>query len=411
MHWAVECALLGIAALGLMVPTLFPPSTRVHHTQAPRENPCNIRALDARGFSASRLAAQLSTSAEPVLVRGFAPENFWPCESVDSCLEACGEMTVGVSTGGAIGSQNPERALEQARNGRLEMTVNEYTAAMRRSSLPTDSYVFASTKGSDLERRFSPLRTIFAQLLDNQQPELKSLRITAPELAERVSNVSMRFALGGLATGSSWHAHGPALLAVLDGRKSWFIRDNRTLPTWLEETWPATERQSTQAWLRAAMSVSPTSKDAWLQHIWHCSQSARELMFVPETLRHAIHNEDETLAISVQVDMLAKGSPLHAAAVHGSDEETRSLLEAGANVNVMAEHGTALHYAAFLGHEVIVRLLLEAGAKRGALDERGETALDVATTQGESVVVRLLTPSGRKAKRKQESRGSIKGEI
>ena len=57
----------------------------------------------------------------------------------------------------------------------------------------------------------------------------------------------MRVALGGLSTGSSWHVHGPALLAVVAGQKSWFIRNpRRTLPKWLAATWKATASQSTQ---------------------------------------------------------------------------------------------------------------------------------------------------------------------
>ena len=194
---------------------------------------------------------------------------------------------------------------------------------------------------------------------------------------------------------------GSALLAVVAGRKSWFIRDpSRTLPAWLENTWLDASAQSTAAWLQATAAASPTGKaDAWLKHIWYCTQLVGELMFVPESMRHAIHNEEETLAISVQSDMLVQGTPLHATAFHGHEGATRLLLEAGAMVNAKAANGgTPLHHAAFLGHGGVARLLLDAGADIDATDIRGRTPVEVA---GDVSMVRLLSlRAGRRTKSK-----------
>ena len=399
MRRAVEGTILAVGALLATVPNLFLPNAPSNARER-----CNVKVADARLLGGSELAALLASSPEPVLVRGFRPpgDDYWPCASVEQCFHGEGQtLLIGVSTGGAIGDQNPERALT-ADEG-LEMSVRDYTAALRNRSLPADAYVFYSTRGTALERRFAPLRTVFGQLLDAQQPELRRLRETSPDLAEAVSNVSMRFALGGLSTGSSWHSHGPALLSVLVGHKTWFIRDpSRKLPDWLEQTWPATAAQSTEAWLRAAMMASPTGRaDAWLQHIWMCTQSAEELMYVPETLRHAIHNEEETLAISVQVDMLVRGDLLHATATHGHVDATRLLLESGADVTAKAANGgTPLHHAAFFGHLGVAKLLIEAGAELGAKNDRGDTPLQVAS-QDNGEMIKLLSGARRKAKRRK----------
>jgi hypothetical protein len=412
MHWVADGALLvGALLLAAAVPGFFSPGGRLRDGAGARR--CNVKVVDGSLLGGSELAALLAASTEPVLVQGFVPPmegDFWPCASVEACFRgSSGDVLVGISTGGAIGAENPELALV----GRgQELSVRDYTTALRSRSLPEDAYVFFSADGMDIEKRFAPLRSVFGQLLDAQRPELRRLREESPDLAEAVSNVSMRFALGGVSSGSSWHSHGPALLSVLGGHKTWFIRDpSHTLPTWLEDTWPsAAVAQSTVQWLQAAMMASPTGRaDAWLQHIWMCTQSAGELMFVPEALRHAIHNEEETLAISVQVDVLVRGSLLHTTASHGHVAATRLLLEAGADVNSIRAFngGTPLHHAAFLGHLDVARTLVEAGAELGAKDNRGNTPVQVAS---DAEVIELLShgaPSRRKARgRKKAARGA-----
>ena len=117
--------------------------------------------------------------------------------------------------------------------------------------------------------------------------------------------------------------------------------------------------------------------------MWHCTQEAGELMYVPPSLPHAIYNHAETFAVGVQTDVMVMGSPLHVAAFHGLEVATELLLAGGASVNAKASNGgTPLHHAAFFGHEGVARLLLAAGAQTDATDKRGDTPRDVASSPG-----------------------------
>ncbi|RCN39206.1 ankyrin repeat protein [Ancylostoma caninum] len=53
-------------------------------------------------------------------------------------------------------------------------------------------------------------------------------------------------------------------------------------------------------------------------------------------------------------------------------------------------HSTALHVAAKKGYDAIVRLLLEEGATIDRLDERSQTALDLAVSGGHRDVAQVL---------------------
>jgi ankyrin repeat protein len=56
--------------------------------------------------------------------------------------------------------------------------------------------------------------------------------------------------------------------------------------------------------------------------------------------------------------------------------------------------GTALHWAALKGHQAVVALLIAEGADLKALNNDGETALQVAQRAGRTEVVALLRPAG-----------------
>ena len=69
-------------------------------------------------------------------------------------------------------------------------------------------------------------------------------------------------------------------------------------------------------------------------------------------------------------------TPLISAAVFGKTEIARTLIEAGADVNLKNNEGsTALHSAAFLCRLEIVEMLLENGADKELLNNYGSTAL------------------------------------
>jgi hypothetical protein len=255
-------------------------------------------------------------------------------------------MVLGVSTGAAIGDRNPEVAMESAwsddqsnefgvsprvctrKNGdlqcsggkrRLEMPMHKYLEAMREGRLPADTYSFVKVEGTQIAADFgTPMRELFVSVLANQDPELARLTESLPELADLVANVSTRLAFGGPSTGSSWHGHGAAMLGVVAGKKSWFVRDPaRSLPSWLDDTLRGAEPgQSTREWLdivagargqkgqgggakqdrRDKRGADPRLYASLKEHMWHCTQSAGQIMFVPAGLKHAILNEAETLA-------------------------------------------------------------------------------------------------------------------
>lgn len=183
---AAECTLVSVVLIMVLAPILFPPPTQ----QAPGNaaaRPCNIRSLDARSLRDDELASRLASSAEPLLVRGFAAR--WPCASIDGCVQRYGDMAVAFSDGATIGKLNPERALDAAAaatNGPL--TVHEFTAAMRNRSIPAHAYVFYGVHGTALASDFVRLKALFGRLQGAQQPELARLAMTAPDLAEIVAN-------------------------------------------------------------------------------------------------------------------------------------------------------------------------------------------------------------------------------
>lgn len=155
------------------------------------------------------------------------------------------------------------------------------------------------------------------------------------------------------------------------------------------------------------------SASAWRGEMWYCTQSAGELLYVPETLRHAVLNEEETFGVTVQVDVQVKGgTPLHHTALHGLEEATRLLLDTGAAVSATAANGgTPLHHAAFHGHAGVVAVLLAAGAMVDAKDMRGATPLEVASDAGTRRLLVEAAARGRKGTRKPRARRARKDEV
>lgn len=75
--------------------------------------------------------------------------------------------------------------------------------------------------------------------------------------------------------------------------------------------------------------------------------------------------------------------PLYSAASGGRYEETRRMLERGANPSMRTRYGwTALHWAAANGHLNVVELLLSYNADVNAVSDTGKRPLDMAKTDG-----------------------------
>lgn len=88
---------------------------------------------------------------------------------------------------------------------------------------------------------------------------------------------------------------------------------------------------------------------------------------------------------------------LHWAAFHGSDEATRVLIDAAADVESQTEYGiTALSIACETGKPKVVRALLEAGADPNQTIAGGETPLMTAARTGIVDCVDLLLEAGAK---------------
>jgi NAD(P)-dependent dehydrogenase (short-subunit alcohol dehydrogenase family) len=114
---------------------------------------------------------------------------------------------------------------------------------------------------------------------------------------------------------------------------------------------------------------------------------------VPDLHMAALEDDLESLRQGItagaDVDEPEPGTgstPLITAAMFGSTEVARALIEAGADVDAQnADGSTALITAAFMGRTDIVEALLEAGADRDIRNNAGSTALEAVTVPFESV--------------------------
>jgi len=102
-------------------------------------------------------------------------------------------------------------------------------------------------------------------------------------------------------------------------------------------------------------------------------------------LRHLLaHNPPLALnAFPLKRHALAgKGTALHAAAFRGCNRNARLLIEAGADVNVIAgKHGSVLQIAALKCNPLLVELLLDSGAKIDGVYGKYGSALVVAVAR------------------------------
>ncbi|CAM8987042.1 unnamed protein product [Rhodiola kirilowii] len=85
-------------------------------------------------------------------------------------------------------------------------------------------------------------------------------------------------------------------------------------------------------------------------------------------------------------------TPLISAVAAGSLACVELLIEAGANVNVIAGGATPLHIAADSGNLEIINCLVKAGADPNIADEEGEMPIHVAAGRANRAVVQVLLP-------------------
>jgi ankyrin repeat protein len=102
------------------------------------------------------------------------------------------------------------------------------------------------------------------------------------------------------------------------------------------------------------------------------------------------------LLLAKGVDVNAKSAtnstPLHDAALGGSVEVTRLLLDKGAEIEARESESdsTPLHVAAGWGRMEVVRLLIERGARKDVKNKAGKTPAEVAVEAGYSEVAKAI---------------------
>lgn len=89
-------------------------------------------------------------------------------------------------------------------------------------------------------------------------------------------------------------------------------------------------------------------------------------------------------------------TPLMRAAGEGSLGAVKSLLTAGADLNMQSAYdgGCALHHAACFGHDKIMDALLSSGVDKDALSHNGETPLMPAARSGHLVPAEIILAAG-----------------
>lgn len=97
-------------------------------------------------------------------------------------------------------------------------------------------------------------------------------------------------------------------------------------------------------------------------------------------------------------------TPLYAAAGAGHIQVAQALLDAGAQVDIVADEGwRPIHHAALNGENKMVALLAERGADINRAEEmRGQTPLHIASERGDKEMVRLLLTLGADARIKDQ---------
>ncbi|XP_044499913.1 ankyrin-1-like [Mangifera indica] len=85
-------------------------------------------------------------------------------------------------------------------------------------------------------------------------------------------------------------------------------------------------------------------------------------------------------------------TPLLSAVAAGSLACLDLLIQAGANVNIVAGGATPLHIAADIGSTEIIESLLKAGADANVVDEDGQKPIQVAAARGNREAVEVLFP-------------------
>jgi len=243
---------------------------------------------------------------------------------------------------------------EQLTNGEsreaYRTSLAEFSRGLQSGAISAEDYVFNSVGN----RSMAPeLGDLFARANCLLQHEYCSL-------APRAARGNLNLIYGGHGSANGWHSHGPALNGLLAGAKLWAI-------------------------------VHPD-----LGTRWDCWQTPGDLIWVPDGLPHAIHENRGVEVVALATQMIRPGMPpLAHAAFSGLAAEVQALLDAGAPVDTADAHGSRpLHAAAFKGHRDVAATLLKAGAVPARIDARESPPLHLATLHGHLSVAKQLLRAG-----------------
>lgn len=356
----------------------------------PAPGACNMQRVDALKLTPSELAAVLLKSESPVVVEGAMEGWLRDVESnYRGLLAEHARLPLNVITAG--GRVRGEATTEQP------IVLGDLWPAMRNGSLPGDSYVFyelggvkTDGVGGDGFELAGVDVSDEARALARAVPQLRSWMgsVVRAQVAETPSaNARLLLSAGSWGNGRPFHAHGPAMLAMLSGVKRWFIKRPNATFAW----------QTFELTRDSALKDSDDLPDGWADQIWQCSQRVGEMLWVPDLMHHATLNYGtDTTGLTLVMDDLTPLTALHEAAQSGSADDVRTLLASNSfNVDVKAGGGaTPLHYAAGLGHCDAAEALLAGGAALHARASSGHTPLHLAVAAGREQAVELLLKHG-----------------
>ena len=387
-----------------------PPGTEtaVVHERCPRAcdrcgvlapDACNMARIDASNLSADELAAALLQSTSPVVIGNALSE--WVDGSYAALLGEHAQVPINVIEEG--GRVRGEAKIERA------VTFGDYMPSMRNGSLPGSAYVFFELGGVRVEahegeQEFGGFALAGADVspaarrLVHAVPGGGSGRVALLEQwlsavvrkqveAAPTANARLLLSAGSWGNGRPFHAHGPALLALLSGVKRWFIKRPNASFAW----------QTFELTRDASLAASAELPRGWEEQLWQCSQRVGELLWVPDLMHHATLNyASDVTGLTLVMDDLSPLTPLHEAAQAGSAETVSRILASGEYpIDVRAGGGaTPLHYAAGLGHCDAMEALLKGGAALHVRAAGGHQPLHLAVAAGHAEAVELLLRRG-----------------
>lgn len=198
----------------------------------------------------------------------------------------------GVSGGGSVFRRNLWQQV-LASEPRPRTSLGDAVKAMRDDDLPPGAYIFHNVSGSHvLAEAAEPLHSLLRHVWAVQPPtgaNPTSHRDTAS------AAILMRLGVGGSGSGVGFHDHELAINLAFAGRKRWLVArpGKQQVPA-------SSPEELLHRVLPSAAFQRPWRMLGERGQTWDCTQTAGEMVFVPEHFLHATVNLDESLAVAVQ---------------------------------------------------------------------------------------------------------------